>query len=291
MPDTPAPLTIRALQAHEVALTTDWAATEGWNPGLNDAACFHAADDGGFLVGLLGTQAVATISVVRYGEAAGFLGLYIVRPDQRGRGLGLQLWQAGLARLAGRTVGLDGVVAQQDNYRRSGFALAWRNARYEGVGSGAAGTEREPPADPQLVPLASLAFAQLAAYDLPLFGAARPAFLRAWTTQPGCTALGLVQAGQLRGYAVLRPCREGFKIAPLFADSPALAERLFVALRAKVPAGEHVYLDVPSPNAQATALALRHGMQPVFETARMYAGAAPALPLQRVFGITSFELG
>jgi len=32
-------------------------------------------------------------------------------------------------------------------------------------------------------------------------------------------------------------------------------------------------------------------MKPVFETARMYTGCAPALPLARAFGVTSFELG
>jgi hypothetical protein len=34
-----------------------------------------------------------------------------------------------------------------------------------------------------------------------------------------------------------------------------------------------------------------YAMSPVFETARMYKGAAPKLPLERIFGITSFELG
>jgi len=32
-------------------------------------------------------------------------------------------------------------------------------------------------------------------------------------------------------------------------------------------------------------------MKPVFETARMYTGAAPDLPLPKLFGVTSFELG
>ena len=37
-----------------------------------------------------------------------------------------------MAQLTGCVVGLDGVVAQQDNYRRSGFDLAWHNTRFQG---------------------------------------------------------------------------------------------------------------------------------------------------------------
>ncbi len=66
------------------------------------------------------------------------------------------------------------------------------------------------------------------------------------------------------------------------ADDPALAESLFDALQAYVPAGVAVYLDVPEPNAAAVALAERHGMVVAFETARMYTGRAPALPLRRL---------
>jgi hypothetical protein len=32
-------------------------------------------------------------------------------------------------------------------------------------------------------------------------------------------------------------------------------------------------------------------MTPVFETARMYTRQSPELPLNRLFGVTSFELG
>ena len=52
-----------------------------------------------------------------------------------------------------------------------------------------------------------------------------------------------------------------------------------------------VFLDCPEPNRPATDLAARYGLSPVFETARMYRGAAPALPLARIYGITTFELG
>ena len=119
--------TIRVMTRQEVDIVIDWAAAEGWNTGLYDADCFYAADPNGFLIGLLGDKPVATVSVVKYGDSFGFLGFYIVKPEHRGKGYGIQIWNAGLTYLSGRTIGLDGVVSQQSNYKKSGFTLAYRN--------------------------------------------------------------------------------------------------------------------------------------------------------------------
>ncbi|MDA7088477.1 GNAT family N-acetyltransferase [Pseudomonas sp. SA3-5] len=276
---------IRTMTRAEVDLAIDWAAAEGWNPGVHDADCFYAADPNGFLIGLLGAEPIAVISVVKYGSGFGFLGCYIVKPQYRGQGYGMQIWKAGLAYLSGRAIGLDGVVAQQGNYMKSGFILSHCNVRYQGVGGG------DYPADPRIVPLPTLPFADLLSYDRALFAENRSAFLRCWIDQPESTALGIVQAQQLAGYAVLRRCRAGYKIGPLFADSAELAEQLFLALKASAPAGAAIFLDTPAANAAAIEMAQRHGMTVSFETARMYLGACPEIPLERVFGVTSFELG
>lgn len=303
-------LTIRSMTRAEVDLAIDWAAAEGWNPGLTDAAPFHAADPDGFLVGTLAGEPVAMISAVRYGASFGFIGLYIARPDRRGQGHGWAVWQAGMARLAGRNVGLDGVVAQQDNYRQSGFVLAHRNARYAGQTGPVAHVA---PAGQRIVALARIPMDALLRYDRAFFPEPREAFLRAWVAQPGSVALGLVDASdgwsaagdsgaarpagladaapRLTGYGVIRPCRSGYKIGPLFADTADGAEALFGALAAAVAPGQPLFLDVSVEHAEAVALATRHGMQPVFETARMYTGPAPDLSPARSWGITSFELG
>jgi len=42
-------LHIRTLRPPEMRLAIDFAALEGWNPGLHDGACFLAADPEGFL--------------------------------------------------------------------------------------------------------------------------------------------------------------------------------------------------------------------------------------------------
>jgi hypothetical protein len=275
-------LEIRPMTQTDLATAIGWDATEGWNPGLADAGPFGAEDAQGFLMGWLGGQPVASISVIRYGTGFGFLGFYIVVPQHRGQGHGIALWRAGMERLEGRVVALDGVIDQQANYRKSGFALAHRNIRYGGV------VEAEAPDDPRLItpgdPRAVIEF------DRAFFPAPRSRFLDAWLTAPGHVVRALVEDGAITGYGVLRPCREGAKIGPLFATSEADADLLFRALANQAPPGP-VFLDPPEPNAAALRLAERHGLAPSFETARMYRGPAPELPLQRIFGITSFELG
>ncbi len=97
-----------------------------------------------------------------------------------------------------------------------------------------------------------------------------------------------------RGASRATPCSgpagRGAKIGPLFADGPEEARALFAALLARAPAGP-VSLDVAEPNAAAVALARDAGMEPVFETARMVRGAPPPVRHERIFGVTTFELG
>jgi hypothetical protein len=277
-------LRIRTMRPEEIAIAVDWAAAEGWNPGLADAACFATVDPGGFLIGELDGEPAATISCVNYDAHFSFLGFYIVRKDLRGQGHGLRIWNAAVAHAGGRVIGLDGVVAQQKNYRKSGFNLAYANVRYGGT-----------PAVPDaprtgIITLADVPLAAVEADDATVFPAARSAFLRAWIGAPGHVGRALVRDGRLAAWGLIRPCRTGSKIGPLVADGRAAAEAVLAALLAAAGSGE-IYLDVPSVNRDAVALAEALGLAPVFETARMYTGAIPPLRVERMFGVTTFELG
>ncbi|NER79435.1 MAG: GNAT family N-acetyltransferase [Leptolyngbya sp. SIO1D8] len=278
--------TIRTMTRNELDLAVDWAASEGWNPGLYDADCFYAADPNGFLLGVLDEDPIACISVVKYDVSFGFLGFYIVKPAFRGMGYGLQIWKAGLDYLKGCNIGLDGVVAQQENYLKSGFKLAYRNIRYEGISDGML-----VPTNPNLIPLTSPSIDTVIAYDRLFFPSDRAQFLKCWLTQPESKAIGLMHHQTLAGYGMLRRCRSGYKIGPLFADTPQFAEDIFLALKSTVESGSPFYLDVPESNPLAIALAERHHMHSMFETARMYTQQPPELPLDRLFGVTTFELG
>lgn len=89
----------------------------------------------------------------------------------------------------------------------------------------------------------------------------------------------------------MRLCRSGYKVGPLFADSQEFADQLFSALKASAPEGAPIFLDMPAVSGAAVDLVRQHKMSVVFETARMYKGKIPDLPLDRLFGVTTFELG
>ncbi len=276
---------IKTITREQLDLALEWAAQEGWNPGLYDADPFFAADPEGFFMGFLNGQPVSCVSAVRYGETFGFAGFFMVKPEHRGKGYGFEIGQRALAHLEGRLIGLDGVVAQQANYQKAGFALVHRNIRYEGAGAG------EPESHPEIFPLQEIPFEEISACDGRYFPEKREAFLRSWISRPQTVALGIGRGGSLSGYGVLRPCRSGYKIGPLFATDAGSAETLLRSLLGEARKGSPVFLDVPEINPSAVALAEAHGMKTVFETARMYNGKPPRLPLNEIFGITTFELG
>ncbi|APO75805.1 GCN5-related N-acetyltransferase protein [Rhizobium etli 8C-3] len=275
---------VRAMRPGELELVLEWARQEGWNPGLDDSLAFQEADPSGFFIGAVGEVPVGSISVVKYGQALAFLGLYIVHPDFRGKGYGKALWNAGMASAPDRTIGLDGVVAQQENYRKSGFEPAYSTIRYGGI----------PAVLPQSVLSAhpvSDKLDGLFRYDAAIFTEPRNAFIAAWCKRRRGRKTAIVRkSGKIRGYATIRRCYEGYKIGPLFAADTDTAAALLAELLPEA-GGEPVFIDVPAANSEAIALAENMELQPVFETARMYRGTPPAIPLKNVYGVTTLELG
>ena len=87
---------IRTMTRDQLDLALEWAADEGWNPGLHDAEPFYGADPEGFFMGFLNREPVSCISAVRYGKGFGFIGFFMVRPEHRGKGYGFEIGQRAL---------------------------------------------------------------------------------------------------------------------------------------------------------------------------------------------------
>lgn len=276
---------IRTATATDVATVVSWAAAEGWDPGVHDAECFYAADSEGFLVAILDGELVGSISAVRYSQDFSFIGLFIVAPDKRGQGIGTLLWQAAMERCDGAIAGLDGVVAMQAAYAESGFVLAHNNIRHGGIPTPLTLEAHS------LITRDVVSPIDIAALDAECFGDQRPAFLDAWLTQSTARTIAAFDGDDMQGYATLRRTSAGFKFGPVFAQNSTTARVLINDLLASLPANAEVFLDTPETNPAAVAIAYDLGLVPVFETARMYRGGRLRLPIDKIFGITSFELG
>ncbi len=276
------PLTIRNMTKDEVRTAVDWADKEGWNPGLLDAEAFYKAAPNSFFAGEIAGEMVSTVSLVDYPGDLSFFGFNIVRKDMRGQGIGRKMVEHVLERARGRNIGADGVPNMLPHYQRMGFRPVYRSYRFRGWGDG----DR----DPDLVLGAEVSLDDLSAYDARIFSAPRKDFLKAFLFQEGTKVLVSLRDEMIAGYGAIRPCRTGHKIGPLFADNRRTAEKVLRGLISTIP-GEKFFLDVPEFNHEGMALANILHLAEVFRTVRIYTKDPPAVQLDHVFGVTSFELG
>ncbi|MDK1288154.1 GNAT family N-acetyltransferase [Pseudoalteromonas umbrosa] len=283
---------IRAMTDDEIGIAIKWAAQEGWNPGHCDAKSYAIADPQGFMIGLLNDEPIAVISAIKYDDSFGFIGFYIVKPEYRGQGFGYRIWQAAMAYLSGCNIGLDGVVEQQGNYRKSGFELAYRNIRYQGKFNAELLADMKVTFDGKVCEVDEQ---EIQAYEKPFFPACRADFNHQWRIQPNAHVVSILSQETITGSGVIRACEEGYKIGPLYADNTDTAKALMHALLGKVTVDTNesviVFLDTPEPNQSAVQLAESLEMTKVFETARMYTADEPKLPIARTYGVASFEIG
>ena len=260
----------------------DWAAYEGWNPGLDDAEVFFQTDPQGFFVAVdQSNDPLAAISVVNHTDSFAFLGLYIVLPKYRGQGHGFGLWQHALQHAGNRTVGLDGVEDQQANYATSGFLYAGGTTRFSGDVQGVH--------TPDIQPATSQDIPALIAAEAAASGVAKPAYLQGWLTATEQRVTLTSKAdNSINGFCTVRACRSGAKIGPLMADDTETAQRL-ITHAATVFEGP-VILDVPETATALTGLCIWLGLEPGFKTARMYRGPVETVH-HPTFAVVSLELG
>lgn len=283
-----AELSFRLLDAEGVKTLIEWARAEGWNPGIHDADLFYQADPEGFYGYFDQQTMIAGGSLVSYDGNFGFMGLFIVSPEYRGKGIGRDLWFLRRDHLLQRlkpnaSIGMDGVLAMQKFYAKGGFEIAFRDERY--ALQGTAGERAM-----NVYPMAEEDMPQVLDLDVQCFGFNRGHFMRQWIQQAQAITLVYRENQKVMGFAVMRKAQDGYKIGPLFADNEHIAQSLYSSCLHAAP-GETVYLDIPVTNAAALQMVKHMGATYVFECARMYYGTAPELPIEKIFGITSFELG
>lgn len=273
---------------NEQQAETAWllAAQEGWNPGLDDHRILPLIDPEGCVAISVkhssgGKTMAGCMCVVDWG-GYGFIGMYIVKKEFRGKSLGRKLLHHFAPKLKTlQNTGLDGVEQKVRKYRTFGFHIAYSIGRYliPPDRFDDRGTAK---------PLTHHDVDAAADYDREIFGVDRRAFLKNWISSRHADAAILKTRGKVIGFGVVRTCRQGRKIGPLFAENHTAARDIIGRLVSFQPGSEH-YIDVPSlvPGREQ----IISGLEQKFICTRMYMNETPAQDVTRVFGNTTFEMG
>jgi GNAT superfamily N-acetyltransferase len=289
MADPHSGITCRQMTAADLDDCLALAAGAGWNQRREDWLLFLEFEPDACFVAETEGRLVATTTAIRYGTRFAWIGMVLVHPDLRRRGIGTLLLNAALEALAAcETIRLDATPAGLHVYARLGFVEECALGRQIAPRATWPPWPDEPPA---VTPVTAGDLDEISAFDAPIFGADRRRVLQAWYERTPAAAFQLRRNGRLAGYALGRLGAHFATIGPVIAANEADARHLTTAVGRSfgaVPVG----IDSPGRHAAFRAWLERCGFVFQRPLTRMYRGPNrwPGLPEQQ-WGILGPEIG
>jgi ribosomal protein S18 acetylase RimI-like enzyme len=267
-------LHIRPLTRADLPFADRVRSLAGWNQTLDDWERFLAMEpDGCFLAEWEG-QAVGTATTTTYGTTLAWIGMLLVHPEFRRRGIGRALLEHCLDHLRRhgvQCVKLDATPSGETVYRRLGFETEWTLARWSGRATSLAAK----PSGTGLRPGSSADLVDVEALDTAAFGVPRRPLLAALLQQSSAALVRVTSSGRLGGFGLLRPGSRAPYVGPVVAASEPTGLDLFEALLARSE-GRTVFWDIPELNTAAVSWAEQHGFARQRGLTRMRLGTSPA---------------
>jgi ribosomal protein S18 acetylase RimI-like enzyme len=263
----------------------------GWNQTIDDWHRFVALEPDGCFVAVRGPEVIGTVTTTTYDRALAWIGMMLVHPDHRERGIGSSLMRQVLEYLESRGVTcirLDATPAGRPVYEKLGFVSERSLTRHE-----------RPSAIESLLPAASPVvlrdlierdWSGAGEIDTRCFGVPRERLLR--KLHERCRrALVCEREGQVVGWGMLRPGMKADYLGPLECTATDVLVPLATALLRNAEK-RAVFWDVPDDNEAAVAVARKLSFHPVRPLTRMRLGSSGVVSDPRaMFGIADPGLG
>lgn len=285
------------MEKDELRLVFSWAEKEGWNPGKYEINAFYNLDKNGFFILLLEEKPIASLACVKYEKNHYFMGLYLVLPEYRHQGFGQILWNFVVKQLnINCTVALNSVISQIKTYEKCGFSslLSCKvNTRWSGVVSTILSNKKNniSPNNLNIISSTDALLKSIIEYDQKITTVKRSRFLLDWLTMKESILLCAIEDKRIKGFGLINRCSNGYKIAPLVADNPDIAQHLFLSLCQEVNTEDTVFFDSNQGNRLSCQIAKDYKMTHIFDSLRMYKGIPPDLDNDKIFFLTSLEIG
>jgi GNAT superfamily N-acetyltransferase len=283
-------VTIRQFRPADIPWADRLRAVAGWNQTSRDWAGYLAFAPEGCLVAEIAGEPVGTATTITYGQDLGWIGMVLVEPGHRRRGVGSRLLAAAMAHLQRRGVAcikLDATPMGREVYGPLGFVAEYGLARFQVDPPPRAGRATRT----GLLPLRTVALAELARFDAGYFGTERAAVLEALRTRDPNLCFVVQEGAAIRGYLIARQGAAAVQVGPWVAETPGVAAELLSGLLAQA-ADRRVFADLLEPNVAGRELLAAHGFALQRPLTRMFLGQnhAPGRP-EFIYSISGAEKG
>ena len=278
---------IRLLEPRDLPRADELRALAGWNQTLADWERSRSIEPEGCFAAEWNGTVTGTATVTCYGREMAWIGMVLVHPDYRRRGIGTALLKHAIDCLRARGIApikLDATPEGQPVYEALGFRPEWTIQRWEipWLAAPIAST------DSTAHRLVSIEAAALLTADRTAFGADRSRLLGKLLEASEVSLWLETERKEARSapaaYGMLRPGSKADYLGPAVAIDAESGLRLIEALlqeAAQTKANPRpVFWDIPDPNRPAVALARRLGFRPQRVLTRMFLGenAQPGRP-------------
>lgn len=259
---------LRLMTQADLAFADGLRALVGWNQTLHDWQRFLAHEPTGCFIAEWDGSPAGTATTTCYGTELAWIGMVLVHPDYRRRGIGLALLRHCLNYLRDiPCIKLDATPLGKPLYEQLGFQEEWSLRRWEGI----CAIPARPGSTHKIQPWdASLADA-VERLDQQAFGVSRRPMRERLAKESRLAVMGTGPDGTITGYGMLREGARALYLGPVTAESAAVGTILIAHLAAHAD-GRAIYWDVPDGNAAAVELARSLGLRPQRQLLRMYRG-------------------
>ncbi len=256
----------------------------GWNQDQKDWLRLFALAPNSVFVAESDGHPCGTASITCYGAELAWLGMVLVHPDYRRRGIANALMQRCLEyahHAQVRTVKLDATDQGRSLYLKLGFREECPISRYSGT--------RASSALPTLPRIEDSDWPRIALLDRQAFGADRLSLLRLLAGETISAVMRTTQG--TAGYGFARPGFNASFIGPIVANDAGTAHRLIETLLAQLPE-RPVFWDILSDNSAAADVAASHGFTVARRLVRMnYGVPSQTGSPNSIFAAAGFEYG
>lgn len=239
-------ITVSQMQRSDFKEINQWCIDEGWNIGIHDSEIYYKIDPMGHYIAKT-NKSIASLSLMKHSPSFFTLGPFIVHPSVRGQGIGEALWNEAMSRMnqeqPNAVIALYAVSEQVERYKKSGFVPIINIHRWH-INTNA---RNAPSPNDSCSSITSQLIPSVSAYYQKHEVTNRELLFNELIVKPKTKGLVFMDDNLIKGFGFIRPCVRGFRIGPLIADTPEIANRLMTELLV-LAKNAPVFMDVPALN-------------------------------------------